>query len=62
MRALAIKKDMSLSEHALKSGVVRDGQRVKVHDGTPLPTPDEQSVFKHLGIPYRPPEEREHGK
>jgi len=62
MRALAIKKGMSLSEHALKSGVIRDGQKVKVHEGTTLPTPDEQSVFRHLGIPYRPPEDREHGK
>ena len=62
MRALAIKKGMSLSEHALKSGVIRDGQKVKVHEGATLPTPDEQSVFRHLGIPYRPPEDREHGK
>ena len=62
MRALAIKKGMSLSEHSLKTGVIRGGDRVKVYEGTALSTPDEESVFKHLGIPYRTPEEREHGK
>ena len=62
MRALAIKKGMSLSEHALKTDVIRGGDRSRAYEGTSLPTPDEESVFKHLGIPYRIPEEREHGK
>ena len=32
----------------------------KVNKGVPLPTPTEESVFKHLGLKYRPPEERDH--
>ena len=32
----------------------------KINDGYPLPTPTEESVFKHLGLPYRAPNERDH--
>ena len=35
-------------------------RREKVNKGVPLPTPTEESVFKHLGLKYRPPEERDH--
>uniref|UniRef100_A0A3Q0RF23 DNA polymerase lambda n=1 Tax=Amphilophus citrinellus TaxID=61819 RepID=A0A3Q0RF23_AMPCI len=58
MRALAKTKRMSLSEHSLNKDVVRQGS-VKVHGGTPLPTPTERDVFIILGVPYREPHERD---
>ncbi|XP_037546177.1 DNA polymerase lambda [Nematolebias whitei] len=58
MRALAKTKSMSLSEHSLNRDVVRQGG-VKVHGGSPLPTPTEKDVFNLLGIPYRQPHERD---
>ncbi|XP_017272371.1 DNA polymerase lambda [Kryptolebias marmoratus] len=58
MRALAKTKNMSLSEHSLNKDVVRQGS-LKVHGGTPLPTPTENDVFNLLGIPYRQPHERD---
>ncbi len=50
---------MSLSEHALCTGVVRSGT-VKIHQGTPLTVNSEEDVFKYLGLVYREPEERDH--
>ena len=50
---------MSLSEHALRTGVIRNGQ-VKVHEGTPLPVTSEEDVLNHLGLEYREPEERDY--
>uniref|UniRef100_A0A3B3WDT7 DNA polymerase lambda n=2 Tax=Poecilia mexicana TaxID=48701 RepID=A0A3B3WDT7_9TELE len=58
MRALAKTKNMSLSEHSLNKDVVRQGS-VKMHGGNPLPTATEKDVFRLLGIPYRPPQERD---
>ncbi|GFS00555.1 DNA polymerase lambda [Elysia marginata] len=59
LRHLCKKQNMSLNEHALKQGVVRKGKE-KIHEGTIIPTPTEEDVFKVLKIPYRPPEERDH--
>ncbi|XP_064631460.1 DNA polymerase lambda-like [Lineus longissimus] len=59
LRHLAKKNSMSLNEHALCVGVVRKGGE-KIHKGTSVPTPTEESVFKHFGLKYRPPEERDH--
>lgn len=59
LRHLAKKMGMSLSEHSLNKGVVRHGAE-KVYEGTPVSTPSEESVFIQMGIPYRPPEERDH--
>lgn len=59
MRLLAIKMGMSLSEHALVTNVVRHNKE-KLNEGSVLPTPTEESVFQHLGIPYRLPSERNH--
>ena len=50
---------MSLSEHALRTGVVRSGA-VKVHEGMPLTVNSEKDVFDYLGLEYREPEERDH--
>ncbi len=58
MRALAKTKQMSLSEHSLNCAVVRQ-HGVKLVAGTALHTPTEKDVFKHLGIPYREPHERD---
>ncbi|XP_026556945.1 DNA polymerase lambda isoform X2 [Pseudonaja textilis] len=59
MRALARTKGMSLSEHALCSGVVRGPNGLKTGSGIVLSTPTEKDVFVHLGLPYREPYERD---
>lgn len=59
IRLLASTKNMSLSEHALRAGVVREGRK-KVSEGCVLETLTEESIFKHLGLDYRVPEERDH--
>lgn len=59
MRLLATKKGMSLSEHSLRAGIVRQGGE-KLSDGYMLDTPTEESIFAHLGLEYRPPKERDH--
>ncbi|XP_015203113.2 DNA polymerase lambda isoform X1 [Lepisosteus oculatus] len=58
MRALAKTKNMSLSEHSLNKDVLRQGS-LKVSTGAPLPTPTEKDVFRHLGLPYREPQDRD---
>ncbi|XP_067003568.2 DNA polymerase lambda isoform X4 [Anabrus simplex] len=59
IRIFAAKKDMSLSEHSLMGGVVREGKNI-INQGYVIPTPTEESVFEHLGLQYRPPEDRNH--
>ncbi|XP_066475754.1 DNA polymerase lambda [Tiliqua scincoides] len=59
MRALAKTKGMSLSEHALSSGVVRGPGGLKTVSGLALSTPTEKDVFICLGLPYREPHERD---
>ncbi|XP_020646444.3 DNA polymerase lambda isoform X2 [Pogona vitticeps] len=59
MRAFAKTKGMSLSEHALSTGVVRGAGGLKVVPGLALSTPTEKDVFMHLGLPYREPHERD---
>ena len=59
MRLLATKMGMSLSEHSLVTNVVRH-KREKMNEGVALDTPTEESVFEHLGLPYRAPHERNH--
>ncbi|XP_054840030.1 DNA polymerase lambda isoform X2 [Eublepharis macularius] len=59
MRALARTKGMSLSEHALNSGVVRGPGGLKTGSGVVLPTVTEKDVFMHLGLPFREPHERD---
>ena len=62
MRLLATKKEMALSEHSLRKNVIRGGQnnKEKLNAGLTLDTPTEESVFRHLGLPYREPFERDH--
>ncbi|XP_067129413.1 DNA polymerase lambda-like [Centruroides vittatus] len=59
MRLLARKKGMALSEHSLNAGVIRR-KGEKICEGYALLTPTEESVFEHLGLTYRIPEERDH--
>ncbi|XP_075222857.1 DNA polymerase lambda-like [Lycorma delicatula] len=59
IRLLATRKGMCLSEHALSTDVIRVGTEVK-NAGVILPTPTEESIFEHLGLEYRPPEQRDH--
>ncbi len=59
MRLLALKMGMSLSEHGLVFNVVRHSKE-KLNEGAPLPTPTEESIFEHFGLPYRAPCERNH--
>ncbi|XP_049789575.1 DNA polymerase lambda-like isoform X2 [Schistocerca nitens] len=57
IRLLAVEKGMYLSEHCLMSDVVREGS--KIINGHIVDTPTEESIFLHLGLPYRRPEERD---
>lgn len=59
MRSLAHRYNMYLSQHRLNTGVIRKNNS-KINLGTPLYTPTEESIFKYLNLPYRPPEERDH--
>ncbi|KAL7641764.1 UNVERIFIED_CONTAM: hypothetical protein RMT77_007638 [Armadillidium vulgare] len=59
MRLLATKLGMSLSEHGLRARIIRDGKNA-VTGGICLETPSEESIFEHLGLNYRPPNERNH--
>ncbi|CAC5361066.1 POLL [Mytilus coruscus] len=59
LRHLAKKCGMSLSNHALRKDVIRKGTQ-KIYEGTVVPTPTEESVMTCLGVPYRPPDERDH--
>lgn len=59
IRLLAAKKGMSLSEHGLFAGIVREGLKV-LNDGYIIPTASEELIFQALDLEYRPPEERDH--
>uniref|UniRef100_UPI00398EB9C4 DNA polymerase lambda n=1 Tax=Pristiophorus japonicus TaxID=55135 RepID=UPI00398EB9C4 len=58
MRALAMTKGMSLSEHSLNCHVLRKGS-AKINTGIAVSTPTELAVFEQLGLPYREPRERD---
>ncbi|XP_039283131.1 DNA polymerase lambda [Nilaparvata lugens] len=59
IRLLASRKSMSLSEHSLSADIFRKGAE-KCNEGRRIETPTEESIFKLLGLEYRPPEERDH--
>ncbi|KAJ3013687.1 hypothetical protein HKX48_005620 [Thoreauomyces humboldtii] len=58
MRALASTKGMSLSQHGLFDGVIRQN-REKIHGGRRIASRTEEEIFEALGVPYRPPAERD---
>ena len=49
---------MQLSQHGLYTNVIRRNREV-VHQGQLLPCFSERDVFKHLGLDYLEPNERE---
>ena len=62
MRLLATKLGMSLNEHSLRTNIIRGGtsKKEKLNKGLVLATPTEESIFEHLNLKYRPPNERNH--
>eukprot|EP00048_Salpingoeca_helianthica_P001388 m.48900 g.48900 ORF g.48900 m.48900 type:complete len:329 (+) comp11429_c0_seq2:763-1749(+) len=58
MRLFANKRGMSLSQHSLNTGIFRDKRNEKINDGVPLPAATEEDVFRLLGLPYMPPNQR----
>lgn len=59
IRLLARRKGMALSHHSLCVEVCRKGEEKLTH-GRRVPTPTEESIFEHLGLQYRSPEDRDH--
>lgn len=49
---------MHLSEHHLYTDVMRKGTTI-IHEGTILPTFTEEDIFKHLGLDYLEPHDRD---
>ncbi|KAI9684791.1 MAG: hypothetical protein M1829_000166 [Trizodia sp. TS-e1964] len=58
MRLIARKKGFSLSEKGLFSYVMRDKAGIKMTEGFLVEARYEERIFDILGIPFRPPEER----
>lgn len=58
IRFLAGKKGMRLNQHGLFKDVMRGRRRQRITDGTLVESHDEKRIFDILGVPYRPPEER----
>ena len=58
MRLLARKKGMTLNEHGLWRDVIRGEQQKKLTQGILVEAHDEKKIFAALGVPWRPPEER----
>jgi len=61
IRLLAKKKNMHLSEHALRKGVAYGGQGgdEKLSKGTIVPIFHEKDIFRHLGLDYLEPTDRD---
>ncbi len=58
IRFLAGKKRMRLNQHGLFKDVMRGPQRQRITEGTLVESHDEKRIFEILGVPYRPPRER----
>ncbi|PMD48585.1 Nucleotidyltransferase [Hyaloscypha variabilis F] len=58
MRLLAGKKHMRLNQRGLYENVIRGPGRVKYTEGTLVAGADEKEIFRILGVPWRPPEQR----
>ncbi|KAJ9607850.1 hypothetical protein H2200_007929 [Cladophialophora chaetospira] len=58
IRFLAGKKGLRLNQHGLYKDVMRGPQRQRITVGTLVESQDEKRIFEILGVPYRPPQER----
>ncbi|KAF8534376.1 hypothetical protein BDD12DRAFT_809407 [Trichophaea hybrida] len=58
MRLLASKKKLRLNQRGLYKDVIQGLQRQKINEGTLVEGDSEEKIFEILGIPYRPPEDR----
>jgi len=58
IRLLASKKGWRLNQRGLYKDVLRGHQRVKYTEGSLIEGADENKIFNHLGVPWRPPEQR----
>ncbi|EXJ58697.1 hypothetical protein A1O7_06126 [Cladophialophora yegresii CBS 114405] len=58
IRFLAGKKGMRLNQHGLCKHVMKGAGRQRIDDGALMESHDERRIFQILGVPYRPPEER----
>ncbi|KIV79443.1 hypothetical protein PV11_07005 [Exophiala sideris] len=61
LRLLASRKRMRLNQHGLYKDVMRGRGRERITDGTLLEGHDEKRIFEILGVPYRPPGDRQIG-
>ncbi|KAI1616624.1 DNA polymerase IV [Exophiala viscosa] len=61
LRLLASRKRMRLNQHGLYKDVMRGRGRERITDGTLLEGHDERRIFEILGVPYRPPGDRQIG-
>ncbi|TPX58650.1 DNA-directed DNA polymerase [Spizellomyces sp. 'palustris'] len=59
MRKLASLQGMRLSQHGLFANVMRGKGGTKVTEGKRIAGSTEEEIFTALGVPYRPPEERD---
>ena len=59
VRLLASKKGMRLNQHGLYQDVLRGPNRIKVTEGILVEGHDEKLIFKHLGVPWWEPHERQ---
>ena len=58
IRLLSSKKGMRLNQRGLYQDVMRGPKRVKLNEGMLVEGADEKEIFRILGVPWRPPEQR----
>ena len=58
MRLLAGTKGWRLNQRGLYKDVMRGPGRQKLNEGTLIEGADEKKIFRALGVPWRPPEQR----
>ena len=58
IRLLASKQGMRLNQHGLYKDVMRARHRERITQGTLVEGQSEQRILKILGVPWRPPEDR----
>ena len=58
IRLLSSRKGWMLNQRGLFKDVMRGPGRLKLNEGTLVEGADEKKIFAHLGVPWRPPEQR----